>query len=94
MKRILILSSLLVLSAIVCLATQNADPAMKQPTAHLYYKTFQLNYVKGSIEEVPLTDHAPEIRTTKLITQNEHIYLVSLRSFLPPFTLYARPPPE
>jgi hypothetical protein len=93
MKRILILLSLVGLSATICFAARNADSTIKEPASLLHYKAFQLSYVKGSIEEVPLTDQVPEIITTKLIAANEHSYVVSLRSFLPPFSFFARPPP-
>jgi len=94
MKKILILLSILGLSYSLCLAGQAIRPVRSVSTTNFDFKSFQVNDVKGSIEEVPIAALGPEIRNTILISQTEYKYIVSSWSFQQPFTLYARPPPE
>ena len=94
MKKILILLSILGLSYSLCLAGQAIRQARSVSTTNFDFKSFQVNDVKGSIEEVPIAALGPEIRNTIIISQAEHKYIVLLRSVQPSFTLYASPPPE
>jgi len=94
MKKILILLSILGLSASLCFAGQAIRLVKNVSTTNFDFKSFQVNDVKGSIEEVPIAALGPEIRNTILISQTEHKYIVLLRSVQPSFTLYARSPPE
>lgn len=94
MKKILILLSILGLSYSLCLAGQAIRPVRSVSTTNFDFRSFQVNDVKGSIEEVPIAALGPEIRNTIIISQTEHKYIVLLRSIQPSFTLYARPPPE
>ena len=95
MKKIFISICIFVFISTACLAGQSSVLGKKgSVSGRVFCKAFLIKDVKGSLEEIPIADLAPEIGAAKIITREKQVQIDSLLTSQAPVVFYARPPPE